>query len=397
MSLEIDHDLFNYNSKSAKEIGVGKFETQFDMIYKKRLEQISPSIEPIIPQPYCKINSIVQSEKGCSLIGIVYKELKKRPNILKEYKELTGDTSSEELSPSENDIIFLEDLTDRIQLIGVDPSRLVTGIIIGVYGHIESFKFNVTTIFEPTPEIPPQIHTASGKIVFISDLACDSENFRVNKNAAKRLGEIMKQSSLTVLLGNNFDAPSKPNSDELLSFQSKMQSIKSMPVQKLESFISVARVKTILIPGQNDPVSIRLPQLPYHKVLIKSPNIELCTNPAWFTYEGVTFLCGAGESVKSIQQTSSLSFHEAQQSILKWHHYAPTAPDYLPCMPVTKKDLMVIEKLPNFFVCGLADNFEVSEVNGTTVISVPSFNNTLSAVTLDLETGEAILEECKID
>ena len=98
MTLEIDSSFL----QASSEVGPGNFENQYNGIYNKRLEQLSPLIEPLIPQPYCTINSIIQG-KNCSLIGVTYKELFSRPNILNEYKELTGNPNPQKLEATEKD------------------------------------------------------------------------------------------------------------------------------------------------------------------------------------------------------------------------------------------------------------------------------------------------------
>ena len=170
-----------------------------------------------------------------------------------------------------------------------------------------------------------------------------------------------------------------------------------MPITKLNGFLNTSRNKsngkTILMPGSNDPCTIRLPQLPYHRCLVNQENVELVTNPASITYQGVNFLCGSGESPVDVSKTTNLSFHDAQKALLHWGHYAPTAPDHLPCVPLEQKDLMVIEEMPNVFVCGLADEFQVSQVKETIVVSVPSFIKTKSAVLFNMETREFTLQQ----
>ena len=381
MSLQIDSNRFRVDETCAS--------TQLFVLYKKRLEQISPLIRPNLPDPYCPHFNEVIPGQNCSIIGVIYKELAKRKDILESYKEIGISSQNQEfLTTSEDDKIYIEDSTGRLSLKDVDPQSFLTGVILGLYGHSEGSKFHVVSIHEPTISPSKPLSLSPGyTVMFISELACNSKS--LNKVAAKNLANAMKQSSLCVLLGNNFETPEKPDPNEILSFQVRMQMQKNMPIQQLKSFLSMAACKTIIMPGANDPTTSRLPQQPYHRCLITNEQHELATNPAFFKFQDVTFLCGAGESPVDITNTTNLTFHEAQTSLLRWCHYAPSAPDHLPCIPTSNTDLLVINEMPNVFVCGLADKFEVSKFYETIVISVPSFLKTHSAVLFDMGTGEA--------
>lgn len=383
MSLEIDSQRFLIDGVHSS--------AQFFELYKHRLDQIAPFIIPHLDPPFCKhINELIPG-KECSIVGVLYKELAKRKDVLKDYMEIGTDSQTEDLSVSEDDQIYIEDTTGRLKLVDIDPQQFPTGVVVGLHGQSETSKFHVDLVYTPIlpPANPLPALNSNDKILFVSDLACDNKKHFSN---AKKLALDAANHSLLVLLGNNFEAPAKPDQDEVHSFRVKMSLQSNMPIQALKSFLKFANSRTIIMPGANDPTSIRLPQLPYHRCLINQENLELVTNPASFNYQGLNFLCGSGESPVDISKTTSLTFHEAQESILKWAHYAPTAPDHLPTVPLEKKDILVLEEMPNVFICGLADQFSETKIGETFVVSVPSFNKTLSAVSFDMETLEFTLK-----
>lgn len=389
MTLEIDRERFLIDGAHPT--------TQFNEIYKHRLIQLEPYILPTLPPPQCKhINELIP-DHDCSIIGVIYKELATRKDVLKEYTEIGLDSQVEELASSEQDTIYVEDTTGRLLLEDIDPQTFPTGVIVGLFGHSEVAKFHVVSIHHPDipPSRPlPEITNPPNTILFVSDLSCDSKE---NSKSLLQLAKDCVKYPLLVLLGNNFQEPQQTQSDDSYSFRKKLSSIPNMPITKLNGFLNTSRNKsngkTILMPGSNDPCTIRLPQLPYHRCLVNQENVELVTNPASFTYQGVNFLCGSGESPVDVSKTTNLSFHDAQKALLHWGHYAPTAPDHLPCVPLEQKDLMVIEEMPNVFVCGLADEFQVSQVKETIVVSVPSFIKTKSAVLFNMETREFTLQQ----
>ena len=362
---------------------------EFYHVYHKRIEQIAPSIVELLPKPVVPhVNQIIAGE-NCSFVAVVFKELARRPNILESYREIGGDSEEVVLASSETDKLFVEDSTGRIQICGVDPSGIPTGVVLGFYGTLANsrMKFNVISVHLPSvPPAPPLGECEKVTMCFVSELTLNAPD--CDMKALRNFAAAVKQCQLVVILGNSFAATQSAADDEMMSFQAKMQGTR-WPIQKLESFLAMLRTATVLLPGANDPGAERMPQMPIHRCLIKATSCVLATNPAEFGFGGRRFLCGAGESPLDLTKVTNLSFHEAQKKILDWRHYAPTVPDDIPGVAMTKKDLLVLDSLPNVFVSGLAPQFEVSEHHGVTIISVPSFAATKSAVFYDVSTGEA--------
>ena len=390
ISIEYDNERFHIPSNFT--------DRQFFNIYQDRLKQLRPSIEAHLKDKnLCEnLNHMVSGQK-CSIIGVVYKNLSKRQVILDSYKDIGYESQAPEvLESSDQDTVFLEDNTGRIELVGVPADQFATGLVIGVQGVPEANKFKVEGDFiypthtSPEPVDVPENH----RVIFISDLCINSDDDSL-KSKHKALVRILNGVDLAVYLGNNFHEVSQPDPDEMISFNERIDRTETLPVSKLESFLKGSRSKNIIVmPGEHDPCTIALPQQPYHPVLLSKKSFILATNPSKFRADGLVFLCDAGESPTDLQKTTCFGFHEAQIQLLKWKHIAPTAPDQLPCVPVIEKDVLVMETIPHVFVCGLAEQFEATEYEGVTVISVPSFRNTGSVVEFNTKTREA--KEIKI-
>lgn len=386
--LEIDTDRFLIDGPHPS--------SEFCSIHQKRVEQIAPFILPNLPRPVVSyINQIIPGE-NCSFVGIIYKELANRQSDLDNYKEIGGTAQKQTLTISPDDKVYVEDSTGRIHLIDINPAEYTSGVVVGVHGRIEhsKSKFHVISMhfatFDPMASPAPY----KGSVAFVSSLAINSKNF--DRKAAMNMKDALKQCDLCVVLGNCFDEAQESDKTGMLSFQAKMQArAAEWPITQLASYLSACKTRIVLLPGSRDPSPLRLPQLPYHKCLMKG-NYELVTNPSRFRFGEQTFICGAGESPEDVANTTSMSFHEAQKALLDYRHLAPTAPDDLPCVAVVEKDLLVLDELPNVFVCGLAPKFEVSEHRGVKVISVPAFSATKSAVFYDMESGE-VIERCFAD
>ena len=92
------------------------------------------------------------------------------------------------------------------------------------------------------------------------------------------------------------------------------------------------------------------------------------------------------------------------QRTLEWQHLAPTAPDTLACYPFFKRDPFVLddESCPHVLFSGNMDSYGdrlVKGENGQAVrlITIPKFNETNSAVLLNLNTLESSEISFKLD
>lgn len=77
-------------------------------------------------------------EKSYILIGILYKDQKLKPSLLRELsKELQLEVQSNKNYASADDKLFLEDETLRIRLVGnhINIQEVVTGLVCAILGH----------------------------------------------------------------------------------------------------------------------------------------------------------------------------------------------------------------------------------------------------------------------
>ncbi|EAY02817.1 hypothetical protein TVAG_292850 [Trichomonas vaginalis G3] len=381
--MEFSYDASRFHTKS------NYTNRQFFNIYQDRLKQLRPLIESQVEGVLCKQLNQMEPDKPCTIIGVLYKNLSSRQNILDEYKDIGYESQApEELTQSDKDTLFLEDESGRVQLVGLQNNEFVTGIVIGVQGVPSASTFEVTKVIYPQYNPPKKVDVKeSHTIYFISDLAINHDKLTKHHMA---LAKTLNGADLVVYLGNNFLQVEQPDPEEMISFNERLKAMKPLPINKLESFFTVTKSKKIVvIPGQNDPCTNSLPQQPYHPVLLSSKKFVLASNPSKFTADGLLFLCDAGESPRDIMKTTRYTFSDAQFSILQWHHIAPTAPDQLPAVPVIEKDVLVMEDTPNVLVCGLAPEFEQNDYNDVKLISVPSFKDTQTIVAYDTKTNEA--------
>lgn len=382
MDFKYDSERFHIKSNYANR--------QYFNIYQDRLKQLRPLIEKQIDGPVCSNLNKMEHDTKCTIVGVLYKNLSSRQNILDDYKEIGAESQQfEELAHSEKDTLFLEDETGRIELVGLPNHEFVTGIVIAVTGVPKAYQFIVEGDVIYPEYIPPKKVNVkeSHTIYFVSELAINAADML---KIQKSLASTVNGSDLVVYCGNNFEQTEKPDDEEMISFNERLKSMKALPISKLESYLSFSKaLKTMIMPGANDPCTMSLPQQPYHPVLISPEKYILASNPAKFYADGLLFLCDSGESPKDIMATTNFTFAEAMNKMLQWRHIAPTAPDQLPAVPVIEKDVLVMEDTPHVLVCGLAPEFSQEKFNDVCVIAVPSFKATRTVVAFDTKTREA--------
>lgn len=148
---------------------------QFWELYKLRLNQLAPLIIPQFTATFCKhINELVPGHEF-SIVGVLYKELASRIDVLKEYMEIGVDSQAEDISLSEDDQIFIEDTTGRLKLKDLDSQQFPTGVVIGLRGHSTTSKFHVEDYYflqHPPARPLPHVPGPNNSILFISDLEC---------------------------------------------------------------------------------------------------------------------------------------------------------------------------------------------------------------------------------
>ena len=121
------------------------------------------------------------------------------------------------------------------------------------------------------------------------------------------------------------------------------------------------------------------------------------TNPYRFQTHKINFIGHSGQPVSNIKKFSKYTSDlDILQRTLEWQHLAPTAPDTLACYPFYKRDPFVLDdKLcPHVLFSGNMESYGdrlIKGDNGQSVrlITIPKFNETCSAVLLNLKTLES--------
>lgn len=164
-----------------------------------------------------------------------------------------------------------------------------------------------------------------------------------------------------------------------------------------------------LMPGPTDATNCFLPQQPIHPLMLReganADALRLVTNPFQFETQlemvttnkqntnstanndnddaaaatttssttAASFLVSSGQNVSDVIRQTSLSSVEAMQSLLKWGHLCPTAPNTLSCFPYKEKDPFVTPVSPHCFVACNQEKYESVFKDGVRFVSVPKY------------------------
>ncbi|KAI5964348.1 HYS2 [Candida pseudojiufengensis] len=388
----------------------------------------------------------ITSGKLCWVIGTIFCDAKYKLNILNDVEKGSDDIlplvpvsylGDDDGNNDEQSIVMLEDESGRAVLHNEEflkKNLLVTGCIVAVLGiEIQAGIFEIMDVIYP--KCAPQkslnlpIQGENKKIALISGL-----NVGLNSNYDLKL-EILKEYLIGELGGEN-DRNFNSKISQLIIVGNSIEPIRDITSENdLKNFITtnnygskniskynneslvlldqflndlLINLPISIMPGENDPSEICLPQLPLHKSLFKlnqsiigQNRLSRLTNPVWFEINNIKFLGTSGQNVEDIKkyipksQQQLNSSIEIMKSSMKWQNFIPTAPDTLYCYPYDNYDPFIFNKdLPHLYFVGNQPKFETDiykcvDSNSTVrLISIPDFKKTGEFVVLDLNTLE---------
>jgi DNA polymerase delta subunit 2 len=171
----------------------------------------------------------------------------------------------------------------------------------------------------------------------------------------------------------------------------------AQPVKMLDYALAelATAVPVDVMPGVSDPCNVTMPQQPLHRCLFphseRFPNtFNRVSNPyECLLDDKLTMLATSGQPVHDmLKYTRNLSAVDLMEASLSWRHIAPTAPDTLPCYPMTGQDPFVLSKLPHLYCSGGQSAFDTRLVRRDgkmcRIVAVPNFAETGLVVLVNL-------------
>ncbi|CAO3590499.1 unnamed protein product [Absidia cylindrospora] len=363
----------------------------------------------------------VQTGEVCFIIGTVYMDMELKPNVLKDFSaesNLTMPPTSDKYR-SETNNVSLEDESGRVQLTGnkLNKEMLVTGMVIGALGK-EDPASGAFEVFEVCyPGLPPQQpltkegSTGPKYLAILSGLNIGSKadvDLNIQLLTEYLSGELGSEKDQTdsasisriVIAGNSISPPVVSKSGKKKTYGYDATSYDATPMQQLDQVISelCMTADVDLMPGQQDPVGIHLPQQPLKRFLFdeakKLTSFHAVTNPYWCKMDGTLILGTSGQNIddiyKYLEGDDRLKMAE---ETLFWHHIAPSAPDTLWCHPFQNHDPFLLNECPHVYFIGNQPQFDSRLLEGPEkqkirVVMVPSFAETGTIALVNLSTLE---------
>lgn len=434
------------------------YDVQYAPLYAERLVSMRAELEKCAMKKwdyqYDVKKSLVDLETNTKsiIIGTLYKEMKNKPNIL---KELADDENNmlpiqpighREKYIDDEDQLILEDEVQRIKLIdpkGSESKNLIkndtfcTGLVLALLGYEdEDANFVVMDYcYKDTAYPGDVVPLAEDKyIVFLSGIELGSESNSTllklqmfidflngdflkgdsdNCNETdektdyeKRLEHMLANTTRCIIAGNclGSSTQSKGMHKQAKYLQKNFVAGSVNPIKQLDEFLLqlTDKIDVDIMPGEFDPSNLMVPQQPLHHAMFtktvsrfSSRQFHSCTNPYQFDLNQIAFLGTSGQFVEDIRRsTHNENPIDIMSMTLGAGHIAPTCPDTLACYPYYGKDPFILKSLPHVYFCGNQDSFQhevFTNENGNRIqlLSLPRFSTTGSCVFFNLRTFES--------
>eukprot|EP01006_Ploeotia_vitrea_P043866 TRINITY_DN66785_c2_g2_i1.p1 TRINITY_DN66785_c2_g2~~TRINITY_DN66785_c2_g2_i1.p1 ORF type:complete len:466 (+),score=48.49 TRINITY_DN66785_c2_g2_i1:26-1399(+) len=425
-----------------------EYAQQFFHLYNARLSQQHPAVEKVAKRKWntapTRILNVKEGTKYVC-IGILYKEMKLKPNFLHDYlREIEQCGSVDQANAtgissytSEEDFLILEDDSGRMNLKSQDAivnNELITGVVVAVYGQCTKTGAFVVEDW-CSCGLPTQTPCKSVGLADMSESDTPSNCYlglvsgisvgspHLNKLLLQLMVDMlsgnvgnrkMSQCIARLIIAGNCVAPT----DDILA-KDKMQLTSASttvdqttvidPMQEFDSTLQqlCQTLPVDLMAGETDPTNCFLPQQPFHPLLLPksktSDTLSLTTNPykAVINQE-ITVLGTSGQNISDIlKYVHCDDVLKTMQSTLEWGNIAPTCPDTLSGYPFSDTDPFVLQECPHVYFAGNQKEFGTKLVRGDNgqvcrLVAVPEFHKQPTLVLVDLNSPEFKTTQIKL-
>lgn len=215
--------------------------------------------------------------------------------------------------------------------------------------------------------------------VFLSDLRVGNKNFdreswdNFSLWINKKIGEsnIVSRVKYVVIVGDLIDNTDISNYRITDQYRLLYELIQQIPKD----------IKVFLIPGERDATRYALPQpaIPriFAKELYNLKNVVMLGNPSYISLHGVSVLVYHGQSLDDVKRqlitvNDEIKVTDLMVSLLKARHLAPSLGMSTAIAP-DRNDLLVINTVPDIFVCGHINQGGVDFYKGSLLLNCCSW------------------------
>jgi len=347
------------------------------------------------------------------IVGVTFKDMPSRNNVIAQYKEPQWATSClpeedvdlQESLCSDADTLWLEDGSCRLrlELQAEDVAKHATGFVVAVRGSLtpDGKSFLVKNIclaqastavpVPPVPEsaVPGQyVALLSGLLIGAPDEDIEARSraveFLLGRSETGNEQALSRAVQQVVVCGGVYWTDAKRQVPPGLAEADSMfaQLAEKCPVH--------------VLPGHKDPSNLSLPQMPLHSYFFRSARncsqFKSVSNPYQCSVGGMQLLGHSGQPIRDLMRCSSIPTPiAALATCLDASLLVPTAPDTLATQPFEKADPFIIETAPQVLFSGGHSEVEyewrepvATGSSGTLCVCVPSFHKRPAVVLVNL-------------
>ncbi|XP_015785787.1 DNA polymerase delta subunit 2 [Tetranychus urticae] len=416
-------------------IQIKPFTSQYYPYYLARLEAVRPLIHKSIEAKWSDTAKVIKisefsdhANEKVIIIGVLFKQMKNQPTILKEiaYEE---NQDSSPLTPQddytdENDHLLLQNENECVKLHGnISVHSHVTGVVIGLLGYADSEGNEFTVEDYCYPLLPDPWSRSSiavnntnncndKYILLVSGLGFSRNLSSKLKNALDMLSNYLvglldpddgnrSANIIRLIIAGNLIGESVRTEEEAKDESlSKPWLRKGKPytvdiMSTIDEYLAELgrSIEIEIMPGFTDVTNVSIPQQPIHPSILPRSSIYSTirgvTNPYAASFDSRLFIGNSGQTIDNIRRFSNLKDPiEIMKKTISWCHLAPTAPDTLHSYPCKDNDPFCLTKLPDVYFTGNQDKFatEIQEFGSSKIrfISLPKFEKSFTGALVNL-------------
>ncbi|KAJ1849993.1 DNA polymerase delta small subunit Cdc1 [Coemansia sp. RSA 2703] len=394
---------------------------QFDELYAQRLNALKPAVEQVAAQRWSKVKPTasvlnVDGSHATYVVGTLFIDSGNKPSTLHqvENERWITDVHGTQYREAEDVIVYLEDESGRIRLVGDRISNMIlaSGIVAGVLGvETDNGDFEVADVCFAgmAPQKMRPVFEEDRFIVLVSGLGATPEQpvtlamqllaeTLCGTLGASELQAKMARVAQVVLVGDTIHVPPAPLGHADDARANDRAAVARLAAQVDDYLADIAAcMPLVIMPGAKDPADTSLPQQPLPLGLFRRcaqySGFSTVTNPTTIQLDGLQLLGSSGQNIDDLSRYSKEPAAKLAVASLRWRHLAPTAPDTLWCYPFTTHDPFVLTSSPHVYFIGSQSKHESVWTQGedgqeTRVVMVPRFSDTSQVVLLNMRTLE---------
>ena len=315
------------------------------LIVEEAKKRFGPEVN-IKPLTELKSEEEKERKENILVIGTVFKQQEKKPNILTELSEdaeleVKPEKPEDTGYSADTDTLVLEDETMRVRLSGefLLPGDVVNGVVLGALGkEVVGGKFEVEDVVfarmsgakseagggceeEVSVCVMSGLELAGQEAGWLGSAYLAADWLVGSAGSPGEQADLARTERL-IIAGDSLGAGTRVREDlDRAKYLTASTSAGSLAgVRQLDDLLVqiVGNLSIDLMPGSQDPTTAMLPQQPLHKVVFRQagmfPTLATVTNPYTCSLAGRLITSVSGQTITDIIRNSSIEVNTVSQS-----------------------------------------------------------------------------------